>query len=343
MTSLTMPLLQVSKDRVLQATVLLLLCLFLIAPEQAQQSFEFLIQALLGIAPYILLAVTLAAAIKASGLDQSFAKVFAGHPAKSIVLAALFGALSPFCSCGVIPIIASLLAAGVPLAPVMAFWIASPVMDPEMFILTSAGISFDFAVAKALFAVALGLFAGFAAYLLQSQGYLTTVLRKQSTSDACGSSCASECGVQEQAIQLAFWQDPKRLAVFKQELIETLFFLGKWLALAFLLESLMLAYIEPDWVQTYIGGDTVWAIPMAALIGLPSYLNGYAAIPMVNGLMDLGMSPAAGMTFMLTGAVSSIPAAVAVFALVRKPVFLVYVILGLLGSVVCGYIYQLVL
>ena len=41
-----------------------------------------------------------------------------------------------------------MLGAGVPLAPVMAFWIASPIMDPEMFILTAAGIGFNFALAK---------------------------------------------------------------------------------------------------------------------------------------------------------------------------------------------------
>ena len=47
-----------------------------------------------------------------------------------------------FCSCGVIPLIAAMLVAGVPLAPVMAFWIASPIMDPEMFVLTAAGIGY---------------------------------------------------------------------------------------------------------------------------------------------------------------------------------------------------------
>lgn len=104
----------------------------------------------------------------------------------------------------------------------------------------------------------------------------------------------------------------------------------------------MLRYINPQWVQHYIGGDTASAIPLAALIGMPSYLNGYAAIPMVSGLIELGMGQAAAMTFMLTGTVSSIPAAVAVFAIVNKKAFVLYVMLGLLGSVLCGYFYYLV-
>ena len=74
--------------------------------------------------------------------------------------AALAGGISPFCSCGVIPLIAALLGAGVPLAPVMAFWLASTVMDPSMFALTAGVIGFEMAVAKTLSAVAIGLIGG---------------------------------------------------------------------------------------------------------------------------------------------------------------------------------------
>ena len=78
-----------------------------------------------------------------------------------IVSASLFGALSPFCSCGVIPIIAALLAMGVPLAPVMAFWVSSPLMAPDMFFLTAGELGLGFAAGKTLAAVGIGLLAGF--------------------------------------------------------------------------------------------------------------------------------------------------------------------------------------
>jgi len=53
-----------------------------------------------------------------------------------------------------------LLASGVPLAPVMAFWLASPLMDPEMFILLSATLGLPFTIAKTVAAVAMGVFGG---------------------------------------------------------------------------------------------------------------------------------------------------------------------------------------
>ena len=55
----------------------------------------------------------------------------------------------------------------------------------------------------------------------------------------------------------------------------------------------------------------------------------------------MGMSPGAGLAFMTAGAVSSIPAALAVYALVRRPVFVLYIAMGFVGSVAAGIAYTL--
>ena len=120
-------------------------------------------------------------------------------------------------------------------------------------------------------------------------------------------------------------------------------FLGKWMTVAFLLESLMLAYVPADMVASVLGGDKQFAIPLATLIGVPAYLNGFAAVPLMAGLIDLGMSPAAGLAFMTAGGVTSIPAAIAVIALVKKPVFFWYLLLALSGSMIVGFTYSLYL
>ena len=135
-------------DRVIIVFVIALALLAVLNPGQAHAGLEFATRSLIGIAPFVLIAVIFAALTRATGADALIARAFTGHPARAVLIATLAGALSPFCSCGVIPIIAALLRARVPLAPVMAFWISSPIMDPEMFVLTAAGISAEFAVAK---------------------------------------------------------------------------------------------------------------------------------------------------------------------------------------------------
>ena len=334
---------RVITDRVLWAMVLMIASLALIDAPQLAPSLRFTATALVDMLPFFALAVAIAAVAKATGADTAIARAFGGHPLRATLLAALVGALSPFCSCGVIPLIAAMLSAGVPLAAVMAFWIASPIMDPEMFVLTAAGIGPGFALAKTLAAIAMGAIAGTAVLALQRSGRLNDPLRREL--DTCGGgSCGADnrfSGGDVSGIAWRFWQRPERIDIFRAEALAIGVFLGKWLTLAFFLESLMLAYVSSAWIAAHVGADNPWAIPLAALVGAPTYLNGYAAIPLISGLLDIGMTPGAAMAFATAGAVSSIPAAIAVWALVKKPVFALYLGLGFGGAMLSGWIYQL--
>lgn len=117
-------------------------------------------------------------------------------------------------------------------------------------------------------------------------------------------------------------------------------FLGKCMPLAFFIESLMIVYISAGFITGLVGISNIMAIPTSAIIGIPAYMNGYAAIPLISGLMELGMTPDAALSFATAGAVSSIPAALAVYTLVKPSVFFVYITLGIIGSMIAGYLYQ---
>ena len=309
-------------------------------PPQFMPSMHFTLDALIEMAPYFAIAIGFAAYAKASGLDGLVAKAFSGNALTAVVVASLAGALSPFCSCGVIPLIAAMLSAGVPLAPVMAFWIASPVMDPEMFVLTAAGIGMNFAIAKTIAALCMGLMAGFVTHGLRSYAFVANPM-KEDISSCCSTSCSPGFDTSAPVkVFWKFWQHPERLTAFFTDVREIGWFLGKWLALAFFIESVMIAYVPAQWVASTIGSENPFAIPLTAIIGLPSYLNGYAAIPLTAGMLKLGMAPGAAMTFMTAGAVSSIPAAIAVYALVQKKVFFLYATLGITGAILAGYAFQ---
>jgi uncharacterized membrane protein YraQ (UPF0718 family) len=264
-----------------------------------------------------------------------------------VVVFAAAGALSPFCSCGVVPLIAALLAAGVPLPAVMAFWVASPLMDPEMFVLMWAMLGLEFTLAKTLAAFALGLGAGFATLAAMRAGLFSAPLRPILTGGGCGtstscgtvSSCGSE-GLAPMELRWAFWRDQARRAAFATEARDIGLFLAKWLLFAFTIESLMVRWLPPETIVSYLGGENVFAIPLAVAIGVPAYLNGFAAVPLMGELMSMGMAPGAALAFLVAGGVTSLPAAMAVFALVRAPVFGWYLLVSLLGSLAIGYAYQ---
>jgi uncharacterized membrane protein YraQ (UPF0718 family) len=325
-------------DRVFITLVLAFSGLAILDKIQAYQSLRFSLQSMLEIAPFFILAVAFAGYAKATGFDAHIARVFSGKSWVTIIAASLAGALSPFCSCGVIPLIAAMLASGVPLAPVMAFCISSPIMDPEMFIITASGISLNFAIAKTIAAIGMGLAAGFTVLGLQQIGFLFQPLKRTQGCGCCQPSFDATAKVE---VFWRFWQKPERRDRFMGEIRNNGFFLGKWMFFAFFLESIMIAYIPAEWIANVVGNKSTFAVPLASIVGIPAYMNGYAAIPLISGLMEMGMTPGAAMAFITSGAVSSIPAALAVYALVRKPIFVLYIILGLSGSILAGYIFQI--
>ncbi|GAB5435053.1 permease [Falsiruegeria mediterranea] len=306
-------------------------------PDNLQGVVEFAVKALAHTGQYILFAVLLLAYLKATGAEVMVARAFVGRETRMIFLAAMFGGLAPFCSCEVIPFIAGLLALGAPLSAVMAFWLSSPLIDPPTLLITAGALGWPFAIGKAVAAVALGLFGGFVIKGLMSRGAFAQPLRQYKPSGCCGSGPTE----QEKPVW-KFWTEPARRTVFKSEFASNAVFLFKWLAMAYVLEALLVFYVPADLIAQLVGGEGVVPIATAALVGMPAYLNSYVAPPLLAGLMEQGMSAGAAMAFMVAGAVSSIPAMAAVWSLVKPRVFAMYLGLGISGAIMAGILFQMI-
>lgn len=310
-----------------------------IVPPQAATSAAFTAKSILSVLPFFALSIGIAAYAKASGAENLIARAFAGRSEVMIVFASLMGALSPFCSCGVIPVIAALLATGVPLAPVMAFWLASPLMDPSMFLITTGILGLQFAIAKTVAAIGIGLLGGFGVLAMQRGG----VLVGEPLRDGVGNGgCAGSKIRHPKAVVWRYWHEPERREAFWINARQTALFLGKWLTLAFVLESLMVAYIPNNLIASIAGDGGFLSILTATLVGIPSYLNGNAALPLVAGLMEKGMAPGAAMAFLVGGGVTSIPAALAVWAIARRAVFVTYLAYATVGALLSGIVFQII-
>ena len=325
-------------DKVWLAVLVIPLIIAVLDPPQFWPTIEFAAKALAHTAPFIAFAVLAVAYMKATGAETLLARAFEGNKARMIIMAALLGGLSPFCSCEVIPFIAAMLALGAPLSAVMAFWLASPLMDPAMFLITSGNLGWEFAIGKTVAAVFLGLFGGFVTLAASGSALFANPLRDKPQVGGC-------CGVKkpfEGKPVWSFWTESPRREVFRDTTMENAVFLLKWLALAYVIEAMMLAYIPADLIATVLGGDGLGTIILGAVVGAPANLNGYAAVPLVDALLQQGMSNGAAMSFMIAGGVSSIPAAIAVWALVKPRVFAAYLSLAITGAVIAGVAWQVV-
>ena len=240
-------------DKAWAASAVVLAGVALAEPAQLWPTVTFAGEALLGTAPFILFAVLAVAYVKAAGAETLLSRAFEGRETRMIVLAALLGGLSPFCSCQVIPFIAALLAVGAPLSAVMAFWLASPLMDPAMFLITSGTLGWDFAIGKTLAAVGIGLLGGVGTMVLKNSPVFADPLREKPQVGGC---CGVKKPFQGKPVW-RFWNEAGRRETFRTEAATNLVFLLKWLLLAYLLEAVMLRHIPAEMIATLLGGSGI--------------------------------------------------------------------------------------
>lgn len=314
------------------AAIVLLALAWVLWPGTLWAALLYSIESLIAISPMILLAIFLLAFVTASGAIALIATAFRGRQLRMIGLASLIGALTPVCGITVFPLIAGLLAARVPLAPIMAFWLASPITDPGMLAITAATLGLPFAIGKTLAALACGLLGGGATLAAVRLGWFKNPDRPNRLSRSVDCGCSTP-----QSLRWRFWQEAERRRSFVTAGLES----GKlalfWLLLAFVAEYLMKSQLPQGWLIPLVGTQAWYSLPLAALVGMPIYLDGYAALPLIRGLIEGGMRPDAAMTFLVAGGITSAWAAIPVYSLVRLPIFLFYLVLAFLAAMLSGW------
>ena len=316
-----------------------LIALALWQPVHARETLVFVVMGLVQITPIVIPGILLAAWIRASGASDRVVAVFHGRPVQTVMAATVIGALLPVCGVTVLPLMVGLLAAGVPLAPVMAFWLASPVTDPALLSATVATLGWEFAVGKTLVAIGLGLLGGCATGLFGHREWARAPLRSNGLVNALGAAgggCESGVGRFEARI----WRDPATKRRFAKEAWSISRLMVLVLTPAFAAEFLLNSWLQPDVLAGYVGRDSALAVPLAVIVGGPAYLDGFAALPLTRALLELGMSPAAAMAFLVSGGVVSIWGAMAIFPVLRLKPFLFYLALAIVGSMLSGWAFD---
>ncbi len=305
-------------------------------PEHAWNAANFVLWGLVVVAPIVIPGILLAAWIIASGADAHIAGAFEGKTLRTVVAASLIGAITPVCGVTVLPLMAGLLAAGVPLAPIMAFWLSSPITDPAMLATTAATLGLSFAIGKTLAAFGLGVFGGAITGLFAKTHWALNALRdnglaRQLSAERCGAA---------QTFDPWVWRTAARRQSFSAQFWATTRLILICLIPAFTAEYALNAALTPGSLAAYVGEDQWWAIPAAVFVGAPAYIDGYAALPLTRGLIENGMSDGAAMAFLISGGVVSIWGALAIAPVLKVKPFFLYLVLAVLGSLAAGYLFE---
>ncbi len=249
------------------------------------------------------------------------------------IVAAGFGALTPFCACSTIPMTVGFLNAGVPFGSTMSFLIASPLLNPIILGMLGAMVGIKAMVAYFVIAFLCSILFGFLLEKIGAQKYVKNVRLKP----------ASCCAGSHEVVDKHSLPFLSKLKVAFAGAWDSLRPIMGYLLVGVTLGAGIYGYMPQDFVMKIAGPDNPFAIPVAAVLGIPLYIRAETAIPIGLALMGKGMSIGAVISLIIGGAGMAIPEMTMLASIFKKQLVAMIVLVIFLTAVVSGYLFNILL
>jgi uncharacterized membrane protein YraQ (UPF0718 family)/copper chaperone CopZ len=266
-------------------------------------------------APWILLGLVIAGAIRVL-LPVDFAvRQFGANSIGSVLRAAAIGVPLPLCSCGVLPVAAALRKNGASPGATVSFLVTTPTSGVDSLLATGSLLGLPMAVARLLSSFFIGIAAGLATVagtrrVQPVTAPVTTAMPRLRASQKLRGAIAFGFG----------------------ELLEGI---AGPLAIGCLLGGLMTFLVPPSFLERWMGGGWLSYVVMLA-VGTPLYVCATGSIPMAAALLALGVSPGAAMVFLIAGPATNAAAIAVIGDLLGRRVVVIYLAVLSLGALATG-------
>ncbi|AYA40750.1 permease [Xenorhabdus nematophila] len=277
---------------------------------------------------------------------------------RGYILAAALGSITPFCSCSTIPMLKGLIRAKAGFGPMMVFLFSSPLLNPIIVVLLAATFGLTLTVIYVLSALLVSLGAG---WLLQILGFERYIRRE--VAPGCGSSgsncdikptilnhCESittSCGsVPQVTTQLTSCCDSQMVKTDRrkskysglwQEVWSDFKGVLPYLLIGIAIGSVIYGYIPTHLLEQYAGSDNPFAIPIAAIIGVPLYIRAEALIPLSAALMAKGVGAGTILALIIGGAGASLTELILLRSLFTLKLLAAFVTVIFTMAMIAGY------
>lgn len=257
-------------------------------------------------------------------------------PKRSVnsVLGVILGAITPFCSCSTIPMLTGLIRSGAPFCGVVSFLLASPVLNPAIITLFVAFFGLKATLLYGTFVFSLAVIVGL---LLDSLGFVKEV--KASAQAGCG--CNGGRTAWEN-LSGTFWVKQRQAVSIAAKNAGGLFrHVLPYLLLGAALGAFIHEVVPEGLLEGFIGADSFWAIPLAAVIGIPMYIRTETMIPVASILMAKGVAPGVVIALILGGAGASLPEISLLSSMFTKKMIAAFLASVFTVAIVTGCVFNL--
>jgi len=238
--------------------------------------------------------------------------------------AALFGAVTPFCSCSSIPIYLGFLKAGVPLGVTFSFLITSPLINEYLVVIMAGFFGWKITLLYIMSGMVLGMGAGAVLGKMNLERYLEKDFR-------------GDAGA---AVDMTFPGLRSRLWFGAGEAAAIIKKIWAWVLVGVAVGAVIHNYIPGQTIQWLIGKAGLFSVPLATLLGVPMYGNCAAIVPVAVVLFQKGVPLGTALSFMMAISALSFPEAVILRRAMTLKLIAVFFWVTAAGIVITGYVFN---
>lgn len=240
------------------------------------------------------------------------------------IMAAVIGALTPFCACSTIPMTLGFIEARVPFGAVISFVVASPLLNPIILaiLIQLLGLKVTLLYFVITFVAAIGF-----GTLMQALGMQKLVRHVRLKSG----------GHTDEMAGKKFWA---KLGLSFKSAWHDFVSISPYLFIGVALGAAIYGYLPSDFIVKVAGPGNIFAPPIAAIVGVPMYIRAESAIPIGMALVDKGMSLGAVMALIIGGAGMAIPEMSMLAGIFKKRLVFYIVLVVFLTATIGGYIFD---
>ncbi len=237
------------------------------------------------------------------------------------LIAATFGAITPFCSCSSIPIFISLLKAGVPLGVTFSFLITSPIINEYLVVLMVGEFGLPVTVAYVGSGLFIGTVAGGILGKLKLNQYLETDIIDSANAD-------SEVITHTLATRIRYGWD-EAISVIKQ--------IWLWVIIGVGIGAFIHNYVPQETIHSLMEATGIFSVPIATILGVPMYGSCAAIVPIAVVLFQKGIPLGTALAFMMAMAALSLPEAIMLRRTMQLKLIGIYFGITTLAIIFTGY------
>jgi uncharacterized membrane protein YraQ (UPF0718 family) len=243
------------------------------------------------------------------------------------ILAALFGIVTPFCSCSAVPLFIGFIEAGVPLGVTFSFLVSSPMVNEVALIMLWGLFGWKIAVLYIASGLVVAIASGAVIGRLKLEKWVEDYVYRIRSGEA--------------VVETMSWKDRVQYAFsYVGEIVGKVW---PYVLVGIAIGGFMHGYAPADLLAKYAGPGVWYAVPLAVLIGVPLYSNAAGVIPIVRVLMEKGMAMGTSLAFMMAVTALSLPEAIILRKVLKPRLLAIYFAVVSAGIMLTGYLFNAVI